>query len=338
MKLFLSFLTLATSCKFLPAPSPEDKAGLSSKEPESALKIYEKYSLPAIETSGLSWWPRASKVELRQRILAISDKTFKIAIADFSAIDGISNMRDMDIGIQLKSFLEKSGLPNARDSQWEGVTADREGKVFVLEENPGAVYVFDAELKSVLAVFKLLYPPANASSSQVSKRLAHSWKEEENSRGEGILLLSKGHFLILKEKHPVAILEFGPKNDIPVGFSAKTSVSLTEKFELPKAAPTEYVPLAAWTLDKEASSLIEDASELSLSVHGNLLLLSDESQKVFDIGASLDPVQSEISVHQVWKIPKSIMKPEGLVAVDKDSFVIATDSNGEGKNAYWVKP
>jgi hypothetical protein len=40
---------------------------------------------------------------------------------------------------------------------------------------------------------------------------ARSWSDPEGSGGEGVVLLPGGHLLIAKEKHPAALIEFGPR-------------------------------------------------------------------------------------------------------------------------------
>ena len=98
-------------------------------------------------------------------------------------------------------------------SQFEGVAADGAGRVFILEESPGHVYVFDAALTKVEARITLRVRPDDPAFAT----LAEAWAAHPNSRGEGIVLLDRGHLLILKEKDPRRLIEFGPDGDQPVG-------------------------------------------------------------------------------------------------------------------------
>jgi hypothetical protein len=93
-------------------------------------------------------------------------------------------------------------LGNAGSSGFEGVACDGAGRVLLLQEGPSRVLVLSAGLARVEAVVELAVAPGQPG-------FGREWADDDNARGEGLLLMDRGHLLVAKQKDPVCLIEFG---------------------------------------------------------------------------------------------------------------------------------
>jgi len=218
-------------------------------------------------------------------------------------------------------------------AQWEAVTVDAAGNVFVLEEQPGAVYVLSPALDARLHTIHLEVPGGGGWRDD----LAEDWADEPNSRGEGLVLGETGHLLVLKEKKPSLLVEFGPPWDEPVGYraSARPFGEATD-FPLPEGQESTYVPLAVWEFKSKVRELMPDMSELAVGPEGSLYIVSGEARVLAriegDLGVHDD---AKISIDLAWKIPKRAVNPEGLVSIRPFEFLVASDQ-ADGDNLFYL--
>src|SRR4029079_4251463 len=75
-----------------------------------------------------------------------------------------------------------------------------------------------------------------------------AWRRAPNSRGEGLLLLRRGHVLIAKERDTACLIEFGPPGDRPIGVTADTVLAPAAPVQTPETTQCAAVPLAVWSL------------------------------------------------------------------------------------------
>jgi hypothetical protein len=87
--------------------------------------------------------------------------------------------------------------------------------VLLLQEGPSRVLVLSAGLARVEAVVELAVAPGQPG-------FGREWADDDNARGEGLLLMDRGHLLVAKQKDPVCLIEFGPAGDAPLGVSPET--------------------------------------------------------------------------------------------------------------------
>jgi uncharacterized protein YjiK len=265
--------------------------------------------LPIREVSGLA----IRTVGARRQLLAIGDRDFELAVGTIrdAAVDVFSLL-------DLRDAISRLGEGVADASQFEGVTTDAAGRVFVLEENPGHVYVFDPDLTRVLARIALRVRPGRTGFDD----LAAVWAANPNSRGEGIVLLERGHLLILKEKEPRRLIEFGPDADAPVGFRPLGHV---DTFALGTDRITHVVPLREWKLSDESKAAFPDLSELHVDASQRLWVLSDTGHSVGRLGAA--NADGRVTVESVTELDPAggLEKPEGLVLVAPGVALIACD-------------
>ena len=157
--------------------------------------------------------------------------------------------------------------------------------------------------------------------------LKELWEKDSNSRGEGMLLLQNGHVVILKEKKPSLLIEFGPKDATAQGwnpdlFLKKDSVFLQE--DKLKSIPETLVALHYWAFDESVEKSMSDMSEIAIGPDSYVYILSEASKVIARIHHTL-PVQQEkgkglnktkVSFQYLWQLPVEMnqkeQKAEGL--------------------------
>lgn len=277
---------------------------------EGSLLVATRSALPIPEVSGLG----RRRIGGNAQYLAVSDSSPILVTFDIGPRGGVANIEQHDL-----SALVGAGAP-----QWEAVSGDGAGNVFVLAEASDRVTVLDPTLKKVKHTFEITIPGEHP--------LASAWKRDANSRGEGILLLSNGHMLVVKEKDPVAILELAPAGAVAEGYSAGLALG-DGTFPLPSGASTTLLPVHHWLLKDSQVKLASDVSELAVDVDGRLLLLSDQGRSVIRVERGLRPDEDKADLKGVFRLPGAVEKPEGFVVADGMPFV-AIDVKGAGESLF----
>jgi uncharacterized protein YjiK len=248
----------------------------------------------------------------------VGDEDFTVVSATIASPTEVSEFHRHG----LKDVLAGSGAPGS--SEWEAADGDRTGRVFILQESPGVVYIFSPELDRLLHVIEL--------SVEDSDRL--DWENEPNKQGEGLVLLGNGHVLIAKEKDPPLVMEFGPRGDDAQGVEPGLLLLGDEEFPLPPTERAEYVLLSSWGLDLDAQRRISDISDVAVGQDDRLYLLSDESRCIARLEQPLPPEQPRLSVTGIWTLPVEIEQPEGLVLLDDHTPVVAIDRQEPRSNLF----
>ncbi len=266
--------------------------------------IASSHSVGMKEISGLATRGSGATTE----VLAIGDASTNVAIGPL-ANDALR--------------FRRHALP-ATSVQWEGIATDKSGRVYVLEESPGSILVFDAKLEQKIRTIPL--------------RFAGDAWSDANSRGEGLVLLRNGHVLILKEKDPQLIVEVGPEGERAFGYTPGDAVGLGSDFPLP-TKDLDFVPLKEWSISdaakgrdrKSARDVAGDGSELAVAPDGRLYLLSDQSKTISRVERTLRVDEAKYTFDISWRLPSIIEKPEGLTFLPDGRPVVASDLPGEGE-------
>ena len=259
--------------------------------------------------------PRTGRVT----IFGVGDRNFEISSSEFS--------RDFTTGNSTIADLKKLVSHTADESQWEGIAIDAKGLFFVLEESPGAVYVFDSTANRLIQDITLDYKHEGLRAKGF----------EENSLGEGIALLQNGHVLILKEKDPAMLIEFGPEGSDPIGVSPETLIKKREAFKLSDGETIKYKPLKWWRFTDNANDLMHDISEIAVGPDGTLYALSDESDRLARLETNLRIEEDNVNIKEYWDLPKSMEHPEALTFVG-GAPVIGVDSKDAKENLFIFGP
>ena len=108
----------------------------------------------------------------------------------------------------LRPALRDAGVDLRSGSGFEGVASDGDGTIVLLQEEQARLLVVAPDLSRLLHTLVLAVPADDPV-------LNPAWRREPNSRGEGLLLLRRGHVLIAKERDAPCLIEFGPPGDRP---------------------------------------------------------------------------------------------------------------------------
>ena len=265
------------------------------------LDVADSWRLDADELSGLGLRRHGPAAE--PELLAVGDSGFHVLTCGLTEQGPQGRSRKLDDAVD--------GVTTGRSSQWEGVTADGSGRVFILQEHPGHVFVLAPELGRLDDGLAL----------EVSGHRAEwerTWHEDKNARGEALLLMRGRHVLVFKQKDPVTLIEFGPKHDPAIDLRSDPFLPADETFAVPDQ-PLE--PLRSWEMDAPLES-ISDASR----VGGQIFVLSAKSRCIAALGPLGNNGEPVGLVGEPWAVPDVIAQPEGLVVLDEESTpMVAAD-------------
>lgn len=292
--LFLSAATVMAGCAG--SDGEDGTAAATADLSETKVSVEKSASLGLNEVSGLG----VRTVSGKPQYMAIGDSSTTLLTFNIGSDGKPTSIKKNDL----------SAIFGKGESQWEAVAGDSSGKVFLENESEATVSILDADLK-LKHVITLTLPDDSP--------LKRSWDRDENSRGEGMLLLSNGHILIAKEKGPSAIIEFAPKGEDAKGYTP--GMQLKGAFKVPSGDKSEFVAVKSWELKASAINLVGDISDLTVDADGTLIALSDQSRAIARIEKELSVDEDKIDVKQLWDLPKEVDKPEGIQLVNGKPFV-----------------
>ena len=209
-------------------------------------------------------------------------------------------------------------------TQFEALVSSGPNTVLVLQEQPARVLQLDLAGPSVLGTLLLDVPDGH--------RLREAWLGDRSSRGESLLLTGQGHLIVVKEKDPTAILEFGPAGDAPVGWCrGRPTVA-------PAVGDATLTVLATWWLSKDLIGQLPDVSDATVGPDGRLYLLSDQGSAIARMPDSLEPGGGTVDAVAVWRIAGRPENPEGLVILDDGTPLVALDTKAPRQNLLRLDP
>lgn len=202
--------------------------------------------------------------------------------------------------------------------QFEAIEAVGDQTVLILQEQPARVLHIDLAAPALLGVVLLDVPEGH--------KLREAWLGDRSSRGESLLATGPGHLLVVKEKDPPAILEFGPVGAPPAGWRRGVEPITAEPGDATLTA------LATWWLGKDLQKWLPDISDATVGPDGRLYLLSDKGGAIARLSDLLDPQGGTVEPDAVWRIPGSMKKPEGLVVLSDGTALIGLDTKSARGN------
>ena len=283
------------------------------------LTVRQVFDVPLLEISGLGQRPRSP--EEGMQVLAVGDQDFTVVSVSVESSTSLSDFRTH----RLHDLL---GGDEEYGSQWEAADGDSTGRMFILQESPGKVFILSPELDQLLHTIDL--------SVEGSDRL--DWEKSPNARGEGLVLLANGHVVVAKEKEPPMLMEFGPEGDEASGIVSELLLLERRRFPEPAEAASTHVVLTDWDLDGQADARIDDISDVAVGPDERLYLLSDESRCIARVEHQLPAAQRKLSITAVWKLPEEIVQPEGLVLMDDMTPLVAIDRQEPNQNLFLLDP
>jgi hypothetical protein len=219
--------------------------------------------------------------------------------------------------------LAELNLPDG-GTQFEALVASGDHTVLVLQEQPARVLHLDVAAPALLGTLRLEVPQGH--------RLREAWLGDRSSRGESLVLIEQGHLLVIKEKDPSVILEFGPAGEAPVGWRRGVAA------EAPATADAALTVLATWRLGDQLSKELPDVSEATIGPDGCLYLLSDQGSAIARLPDRLDPSGGKVDAETVWRIAGSPKNPEGLVILADGTPLVGLDTQSPRQNLLRLEP
>ena len=219
------------------------------------------------------------------------------------------------------------GLPDG-GVQFEAVEPTGDGRVLVLQEQPARVLQLDPARAALVGALTLELPDGHP--------LHDAWVGDRSSRGESLVLTGAGHLLVVKEKDPAAILEFGPGGDAAVGWRRGGPV-------LPPAVgDATLTVLATWRLGGDLGGLLPDISDATVGPDDRLYLLSDQGSAIGRLPDVLEPAGGTIAGTgdglDGWRIAGRPEKAEGLVILDDGTPLVGLDTKSPKRNLLRLDP
>ena len=214
-------------------------------------------------------------------------------------------------------------LPDA-GTQFEAVQPADEHTVLILQEQPARVLLIDLTATSLVGTLILEVPE--------SHRLRQAWLGDRSSRGESLILTARGHLLVVKEKDPAAILEFGPAGDVPVGWCRGGQT------EPPAPGDATLTVLSTWWLDDGLARQLPDISDAAVGPDGCLYVLSDQGSAIARLPDVLDPAGGDVGAAAVWRIAGRPENAEGLVILADGTPLIGLDTKAPRRNLLRLQP
>ena len=208
--------------------------------------------------------------------------------------------------------------------QFEALEPAGEHTVLVLQEQPARVLYIDLATPALVGTVLLDVPEDH--------QLREAWLGDRSSRGESLLLTERGHLLVVKEKDPPAILEFGPPGDDPVGW--RRGVEPTP----PTHGDVMLTVLATWWLGEKMQKHLPDISDATVGPDGRLYLLSDKGSAIARLPDLLDPQGGTIEPDAVWRIAGKPENPEALVILADGTVLIGLDTKAPRRNLLRLEP
>jgi len=275
------------------------------------LKVQERASLPVDEVSGLG----RRLVGGAPQYLAVSDVKPRLLTFDLTAGGKVKRVESHDL----------AEVVGSRDApQWEAVAGDARGAVFLLAEASDEILVLAPDLESVETRIRLVIPDGHP--------LRRDWRADANSRGEGMPLLSNGHILVVKEKGPVAVVEFAPEGAAAEGYRADLALGDRE-FPGLQAGSTKMVATKHWDLKSSDVDRVSDVSELAVEADGRLLLLTDQGTAIARVERGLRPDEQKVDIKSLHPLPPAVEKPEGLL-IANGLPIVASDLQQRGDSLF----
>lgn len=286
-------------------------------------------AIPLAEVSGLAL---GHNRDGQVTVAAIGDRAATIAWAVVE--HGIENLRWETLGL---SEAQGTRIPGT-DPQLEAIAVDGAVRILLVQEFPCRAEYIDARLRRVLAHITLDIPDDCG-----SEALRRSWRDPDGSHAEGVLMLRDGHLLIVKEKDPAALLEFGPAGDVAQGFGGDRWLEAGQPWwegaATPDAMEIPLVLLAAWAPTAAMLATCPDLSDAEVGPAGNLILLSDQSRSVAVVPAGSpapDPFAGSFEALAVWRMAGIEDKPEGIVVLPNLDVLVACDRRKPKKNLFVI--
>jgi hypothetical protein len=281
-------------------------------------------TIPLAEVSGLALGrDRAGRLTL----VAIGDRSATIAWADVQ--DGYADLAWQTLDLR---HAEGTRIPSV-DPQLEALAVDGALGILLVQEHPNRAELIDSGDRRVRSHIILEVPDRPGLES-----LRVSWLDPDCSHAEGVVLLRGGHLLVLKEKDPAALMEFGPAGDTALGFGPGSWLARSDPWPVAEGEVTLEL-LALWHAGPGVRGACPDFSDAEVGLLGNLVLLSDQGRTVAVVPGRPpgdDPYRGDFEAERVWALSGIRDKPEGLAVLPDGTVLVACDRRKVKPNLFAI--
>jgi hypothetical protein len=277
-------------------------------------------SLDLAELSALTLRPGEGGAEL----VAVSDDAFDLLLVAAGADGSLGDARRADLEPALPDEVVDGG-----GSEFEGVACDGAGRVVLLQEESARILVLSPGLSALERMIDLEV-------DRDAPGIGKGWRKHPNARGEGMLLLRGGHVVVAKQKDPVALIEFGPRGDAPLGLGRDALLPPGEDLALPGGAEP-YAALDWWELDEAGTDAFESINDLAVGADGRVLLLSASSGRIARLEGAVRPGAGSAAVAEAGDLPipdDADGRPEALAVLPDGRLAVGLDARGTSD--VWV--
>jgi hypothetical protein len=238
-----------------------------------------------------------------QELVAVGDELFTIVTAELLA-DGVGEPTTAEV----RELLPVEARAATEGSEWEGIAADRAGRVFVLKESSGAVFVFSPRFRKLVRTIHL-------DVSNAGEPAVRGLFDDPNAGVEAILLLPPHDLLVAKQRDPIVFVRFArPRPD--------GSLSA----------------LRSWALSHDDERDVESVNDIAVDASGRLHVVSSKSRRIYRLLLG----EHEARIDAAWKLADEIdaskqRKPEGLAFDGEGRPIVAVDTDEAGDNVYLLE-
>ncbi|HEX6887403.1 MAG TPA: hypothetical protein VF143_04780 [Candidatus Nanopelagicales bacterium] len=282
-------------------------------------------AIPLPEVSGLA---HAVRPDGTATIAAIGDRAARIAVAHVRPGDAEPAWQVLDL-----TRAAGTEIPE-QDPQLEAIATDGAGGVLLVQEWPNRAEYIDGPSRGVVVALTLEIPDV-----PVARALRRSWLDVDSSHTEGAVLLRGGHLLVVKEKDPSALIEFGPPGDAPGGFGPGRWHPMGQRWA-PWQGSQTLVALAAWYPDAALAQACPDLSDADDTPDGRLCVLSDQGAAfaVVEGGEpAAEPLAGVFGASAVVRLAGISAKPEGIAVLPDGLVLVACDRKKVKKNLFVLR-
>ena len=295
----------------------------------AALRLEARTALPLTEISAFALRQGEAGTEL----IAVGDDDFGVLCVPLSDDGQLGESKRCDLWRKLPMDV----VASSDGSQFEGVACDGDGRVLVLQEGPARVLVLSRRLDTLLHTIRLIVDPDEPD-------FGEKWHDDDNARGEGMVLLRDGHLLIAKQRKPIRLIEFGPPGADPLGVSPDTLLPADASYDVAsRDGDVELAVLASWRLaDGEDEDAFESINDLACDADGRLFLLSSRARRIACIGEALQADESHARFAEVWDLPDGTPggdddRPEALALPFEGAALVGIDTKKPGDNVAFIR-
>ncbi|PIE19272.1 MAG: hypothetical protein CSA66_02585 [Proteobacteria bacterium] len=264
--------------------------------------------LPVAELSGLTLAPASGE---REGILAVGDDS-----------DALIGAPLVGRGVGRASVVGLGGAGR----ELEAVTVDAAGRVYVLDEPGGRIHALEVsrDAAHLVHTWQIAIPDDHP--------LRKAWDKDDNARGEGLLALGGGRFLVAKQKKPMVLIELGPPGAAAQGVTAGGPPTMA----LPPGGTSTLVPLAWWRAGGDVP--LASLNDLSRGPAGGLFVVgSKPDARAVQVRLPLSPEDERFEAAASWALPEvGDGKAEALAITGDGRALVGYDADGGEPNLVIV--